>query len=252
MNADAMAGARRQAKVIRLRAEGLSWGEIADLLGYAGPSGAKQAFRQGVRRSKYRECLLAIFLERLERLDDWLVSVEAALPHHQRREHELLREWIFTLLLRIEDALDGERSPAGIGDMKRHLRLRNPQPIEDISEAELRLMKLRGVDGRLDDLQGEAGVDTRSGTYKALDRTVRRYLLAAVADLYAPQTERARDAWHELELERRRSHHDLGNVMRQLVRLQWVLETTGALPRQAVHKFTRADSGPSGYRHRVS
>jgi hypothetical protein len=197
----------RYAHAIGSRANGASWGLIADQLGYQSRSGAENAVQRGLEASCLIVGLRVAMYGRIERLGVRLRVLKSAVPADMDGSYRATLDHIQHVRLLLRDVPGAGPSQACVRDVAALVARRNPHlPIVD-RRARAKRLRSRRSGATLDTMRGEYA--NRSGVQKALERDVRHLLLEAAAAYFAKELRWIRHLWHDIDLAVRRQPVDV-------------------------------------------
>jgi len=193
--------------VIRFRAAGASWAEIADEFGYRSRSGAEHAFGSGLDGSWLIPALRVVMDGRMERLEGRLRVLESEVAPDVRDVYREVLDHVELMKLLLHDVPGARPWQACMADVAGLVAKRNPHlPTVDVDARGRRLLA-RQRETTLDEMCG--GYANRSGIHKALERDVRRVLLEAAGGYFEDELADVRYVWHDIDLAVRRRPLDL-------------------------------------------
>lgn len=211
----------RHRDAILLRARGDSYREIANELGYRAPSGVVDAIRSGVDRSGLRPGLAVVMHRRVAPLYEKILARVG-----DDTGFDIVLFEIHLLDLALADGAERAGSTPGVRDVGALIARRGAHGPAVAKDGPGSPFNIRMGGATLDQMRTTyPGVyKDGSGVHRALERGLRRELLAASAELFETDLAHLDFAWYELGLDLRRARLDASDIRSSVQRLKLALE----------------------------
>ena len=212
---------------ILLAGQGHSVRQIMDRLGYKTPSAPVHAITRGIEISEIRPGLARVVLDRVRVIDRRFDERVPGLVGDELDAADMLGFELHVLGLRLEDTLRDVENIHGARDVARLISWRTPGLPPDAGPAREERLQLRMMEATLDQIRGD--YCDRSGVHRAIDRDLRRELLAVIARVHVDDMGRLRSSLHQIEVGFRRKHPVWDEMVEELAKVVAVLEAIGVI-----------------------